>query len=111
MTEFKLITVTDSARRAMITVMILSVLTDLSPGPARPSGPGSQPVNYVNRKCCAKPDVDKYSRSGLTALSQVRRAVSWVWAKGVPLILWASSRRGRCTAPKPANNSRSVSEL
>jgi hypothetical protein len=41
MTEFKLITVTDSARRAMITVMILSVLTDLSPGPARPSGPGS----------------------------------------------------------------------
>jgi hypothetical protein len=70
-----------------------------------------QPVNYVNRKCCAKPDVDKYSRSGLTALSQVRRAVSWVWAKGVPLILWASSRRGRCTAPTPANNSRSVSEL
>jgi hypothetical protein len=70
-----------------------------------------QPVNYVNRKCCAKADVYNYSRSGLTALSQVRRAVSWVWAKGAPLILWASSRRGRCTAPTPVNNSRSVSEL
>jgi hypothetical protein len=42
----------------------------------------SQLVNYVNRKCCAKLDVYNYSRSDLTALSQVRRAVSLVWAKG-----------------------------
>jgi hypothetical protein len=28
-----------------------------------------QPVNYVNRECCAKPDRDNYSRSG-----QMRRA-------------------------------------
>jgi hypothetical protein len=67
-----------------------------------------QPVNYVNRECCAKADRANYSRSGLTALSQVRRAVSWVWAKGAPLILRRRHGAGDVRRTAPARNSRSA---
>jgi hypothetical protein len=49
-----------------------------------PGSSSHQPVNYMNRKCCAKADRGNYSRSGLTALSgqvQSLGAVGW-WYTG-----------------------------